>query len=589
MRQTLIRVLCLCLLATATVPALANASSDAATRLHALFEQEWQRDLAENPLGATYIGDARYNDRWPDLSAEARARREAAYRAVLTALDGIARADLSVADQLNYDLFRYEYQDRVDALPFQRHLYDLSPRDGVQTLNETAEIMPFNSSADFETWLARLRALPTYLAQFEQQLRDAAKSGHTQPRVIMERILPQLDMQLVDRAEDSPFFKRFTDFPPAITESEQQRLAASARQVIGELVVPAYRQFATTFREVYLPACRETAGLWDTPEGKAHYANRVRHHTTTALAPEQIHQIGLEEVARNRAEMQLVMDEVKFTGSLTEFFHFLRTDEQFYYKTPDELFRAYVYASKMVEGELPKLFGRLYRTPFGLRVIPDTSAPNTTTAYYSGPSIDGKRSGYYYVNLYRPEVRPKYEIEVLSVHEAVPGHHLQIALAQEQAGLPKFRRFGGFTAYIEGWALYSERLGYDLGLYQDPYSRFGQLTYDQWRSVRLVVDTGIHHLGWTRQQAIDYFKANAAKTEADIINEIDRYIAWPGQALAYKIGQLRILELRARAKAELGDKFDIRDFHDTLLATGAVPLEVMEQTMNAWLAARKAP
>jgi prolyl oligopeptidase len=307
------------------------------------------------------------------------------------------------------------------------------------------------------------------------------------------------------------------------------------------------------------------------------------------MTPERIHDIGLAEVARNRAEMLAIMKEVNFEGTLGEFFDHLRTDPQFYYSNPDELFRAYVYTAKMIEPELPRQFGRLYRTPFGLRAIPATSAPNTTTAYYSGPSVDGTRPGYYYVNLYRPEVRPKYEIEVLTAHEAVPGHHLQIALAQEQSALPRFRRFGGFTAYVEGWALYSERLGYELGLYRDPYSRFGQLTYDQWRSVRLVVDTGIHHMGWTRQQAIDYFLDNAAKTEADIINEVDRYIAWPGQALAYKIGQLKILELRDRAQSGLGDQFDIRAFHDAVLATGAVPLAVLERTVDDWIESRRQP
>jgi prolyl oligopeptidase len=287
--------------------------------------------------------------------------------------------------------------------------------------------------------------------------------------------------------------------------------------------------------------------------------------------------------------MLAVMREVGFTGTLGEFFSFLRSDPRFYYQTPEELFHAYVYTAKMIDPELPRLFGRLYRTPFGVRPIPATSAPNTTTAYYNGPSQDGTRPGWYYVNLYRPEVRPKYEIEVLTVHEAAPGHHLQIALAQELTDLPKFRRFADFTAYIEGWALYSERLGYDLGLYRDPYSRFGQLTYDQWRAVRLVVDTGIHHLGWTRQQAIDYFLANAAKTEADVINEIDRYISWPGQALAYKIGQLRILELRERARAALGPRFDLRAFHDAVLGSGAVPLDVLEAGIDTWIEARRQP
>jgi prolyl oligopeptidase len=282
--------------------------------------------------------------------------------------------------------------------------------------------------------------------------------------------------------------------------------------------------------------------------------------------------------------MQLIIDELEFDGSFTDFLEFLRTDPQFYYETPEELFDAYLAICKRIDPELVKLFGVLPRMPYGLRPIPDTIAPDTTTAYYSRPAADGSRAGYYYVNLYRPEVRPKYEMEVLSVHEAMPGHHLQIALQMELGNMPDFRRFSGFTAFTEGWGLYSESLGYELGLYKDPYSRFGALTYEMWRAVRLVVDTGMHYKGWTRQQAIDFFKANAAKTELDIVNEIDRYIGWPGQALAYKIGQLKMLELRRLAEDTLGDDFDIRAFHDTLLGGGALPLEVLEIRMQRWLA-----
>ena len=571
------------------VPAPAQAAEGATARLAALFEREWQRDLADDPLLATYRGDTRYDDRWPELTPTALKARDAANARVLSDLAAISREALSTADQLNYDLFRIEYENRVAAAPFHPEYYALTVRGGPQALNETVEQMPFEKVADFETWLRRMTALPTYLDQYSALLRRAATEHRTQPRVIMERVLPQLEMQLVGRPDDSPFFEKFRHYPDAIPDAQRLRLTSDARRVISDAVIPAYRRFTRMFRDEYLPACRDTVGIWDTPDGRAFYANRASYHTTTTLTPEQIHEIGLAEVARNRAEMLLVMKEVGFEGTLQEFFVHLRTDPKFYYATSDELFRAYVYASKMIEPELPRLFGKLYRTPYGLRVIPATSAPNTTTAYYNGPSIDGRRPGYYYVNLYRPEVRPKYEIEVLTVHEAVPGHHLQIALAQEQTDLPKFRRFYDVTAYTEGWALYSERLGYDLGLYKDPYSRFGQLTYDQWRAVRLVVDTGIHHMGWTRQQAIDYFLANAAKTEADVVNEIDRYIAWPGQALAYKIGQLKILELRERAKAALGERFDIRAFHDTLLATGAVPLEIVERTIDAWIETQRQP
>lgn len=570
-------------------PVMALPAEDATARLNALLEREWQRDLADDPLLASYRGDTRYDDRWPDISPEAQALRNAADAQALVDLASIPREALSSTDQLTRDLFRIEYENRVAVAPFHPEYYELRAREGPQSLNEIAENMPFEKTADYDNWLRRLAALPTYLDQYSDQLRRAAAAKRTQPRVIMDRVLPQLQMQLVDKPDDSPFFERFKQYADAVPEADRQRLTAEARRVIADAVVPSYRRFTSVFRDVYLPACRKSVGIWDTPDGRAFYANRARYHTTTNLTPRQIHEIGLKEVARNRAEMLAVMKEVDFQGTLQEFFQHLRTDPQFYYKTPDELFRAYVYTAKMIEPELPRLFGKLYRTPYGVRVIPATSAPNTTTAYYSGPSFDGRRPGYYYVNLYRPEVRPKYEMEVLTVHEAVPGHHLQIALAQEQADLPKFRRFYGVTAYVEGWALYSERLGYDLGLYKDPYSRFGQLTYDQWRAVRLVVDTGIHDMGWTRQQAIDYFMDNAAKTETDVVNEIDRYIAWPGQALAYKIGQLKILELRARAEAALGDRFDIRAFHDTILATGAVPLEIVERTVDDWIKAQRQP
>ena len=567
----------------------APSAEEATAGLHALFEREWERDLADNPLLATYRGDRRYDDRWPDLSPEAKSKRDAADAQVLVDLAGIPRDELPAAEQLNYDLFRYEYEDRIAAARFHPEYYEIRAREGPQSVNETAEQMPFETVAHYEAWLRRLEALPAYLDQYGEMLQRAAAEGHTQPRVIMERVQPQLAQQIPDRPEDSPFFKRFLTYPDAVSAADRERLTVAARKVIAESVIPAYRRFAAVFGHNYLPACRDTVGIWDTPDGQAYYANRARYHTTTSLTPEQIHEIGLAEVARNRAEMQQVMDEVGFKGSLDRFFEYLRTDPKFYYQTGDELFRAYAYITKVIDPELPRLFGKLYRTPFGLRPIPDLSAPNTTTAYYQGPSIDGTRPGYYYVNLYRPEVRPKYEMEVLTVHEAAPGHHLQIALAQEQTDLPKFRRFAGVTAYVEGWALYSERLGYDLGLYQDPYSRFGQLTYDQWRAIRLVVDTGMHHMGWTRQQAIDYFLANAAKTEADIVNEIDRYIAWPGQALGYKIGQLKIIELRERAKTALGDGFDIRAFHDTILATGAVPLDILESTVDAWIEGQKKP
>jgi uncharacterized protein (DUF885 family) len=568
--------------AAAAAPASASVAA-----LHRLFDSAWEQDLRDNPLAATYYGDPRFNDRWPDLSRAGLARGHDHDREALARLARIPRAALPPAEQLNYDLFKLKYAERMAAWPFHTEAYSIDARGGVQTLNELGEVMPFETVADYETWLRRLAALPTHLDETAALLGESARDGRTQPRVLMERVVPQLAMQLVDAPENSPFYQRFRQFPERIPPADRERLAAKARDVIGNTVVPAYRRFDRFFREQYLPACRTTVGIWDSPDGAAYYRNRIRHYTTTDLSAAEIHAIGLREVARNRAEMQKVMDEVGFKGTLPEFFEKLRTDPQFYYASADELFRAYVVTAKQIEPELPKLFGRLYRTPFGVRPIPATSAPNTTTAYYSGPSADGRRAGYFYVNLYRPEVRPKYEIEVLTSHESVPGHHLQIAIAQELGELPPFRRVAGYTAFVEGWGLYAERLGYDIGLYQDPYSRFGQLTYDMWRAVRLVVDTGIHAERWTREQAIAYFRDNAAKTETDIVNEIDRYIGWPGQALAYKIGQLKILALRAEAERTLGERFDVRAFHDAVLANGAVPLEVLEQKVHAWIASQR--
>ncbi len=574
-------------LLAASLIAAPHASLAADARLQALFDSAWEADLQDNPISADYLGDHRFADRWPDLTPAAFAARYARYAATLAELKAIPRAGLSNADKLNYDLFALDFQRRLDAQPFKPWLYEVArPRDGVQTSSEIAELLPFATVADYEAWIARLTKMGAYIDENIALLETAIREKRTQPRSIMERVPAQIALQIPANAEDSPFFEPFKRFPDGIGAEDRARLIGEAGRAIGEQVIPAFRRLDAFMRDKYLPACRTSDGIWDTPDGAAFYANRVAYHTTTNLTPEEIHATGLREVARIRAEMDEVIRKVGFNGSFEEFLTFLRTDPQFYYKTGDELYEAYAAMAKRIDPELVKFFGKLPRMPYGVRPIPMTSAPDTTTAYYQGPALDGSRAGYYYVNLYRPEVRPKYEMPVLTVHEAVPGHHLQIALAMEDKSLPLFRRNADYTAYIEGWALYSERLGEQMGLYDDPYAKFGQLTYDMWRAVRLVVDTGIHAKKWTRQQAIDYFKANAAKTEADIVNEVDRYIAWPGQALAYKIGQLRILDLRREAQAALGERFDIRAFHDALLSSGAVPLDVLSERMHKWIAAQ---
>ena len=383
--------------------------------------------------------------------------------------------------------------------------------------------------------------------------------------------------------QQSLYFKPLKKFPKDIPAGEQERLKKEAAAAIQERVIPAYRKFARFFDEEYFPACYGEVGAWQLPRGQELYALRAGHFTTTNLTPDEIHAIGLKEVARIRAEMEAIVKQVGFQGTFQEFLADLRTNKKFYYDDPSELMSGYLALCKRVDPQLTKLFKTLPRIPYGLEPIPAQIAPDTTTAYYRQPSADGLRPGTYFVNLYRPETRPKYEMEALSLHEAVPGHHLQLALQAELGELPPFRRYGGFTAFVEGWGLYAESLGDQLGCYEDPYSKFGQLTYEMWRAVRLVVDTGMHSKQWTREQAIDFFKQNTAKTELDIVNEIDRYIAWPGQALAYKIGELKIKELRERAKSKLGEKFDIREFHDVVLRQGAVPLDVLEQIVDEWL------
>jgi len=551
--------------------------------LHALFDSAWQRDLEEDPLAATQYGDRRYNNLLPDLSAAAIERSHQLDQKVLENLAKIPRASLPVAEQLNYDLFEREYKTRIANYPFKPWLYRFSHRESLPALSETAELISFDSTKDYEDWIGRLRRVGTYVDQSITLLEQGMREKRTQPKVIMNRVPVQIAKQLVQKPEDSPFYTPLRKFPAQVSSTDRQRLERDAQAAIREVVLPAYRRLDEFFAKRYLSKLRTTDGIWDTRDGAAYYQNRIQYHTTTNLTADEIHQIGLKEVERIHGEMEAIIARVGFKGSFQEFLTFLRQDPQFYYKTSDELFEGYASLAKRIDPQLVKLFGKLPRMPYGVRPIPMTSAPDTTTAYYQPSALDGSRAGYYYVNLYRPEVRPKYEMEVLTVHEAVPGHHLQIALQQELGDLPLFRRNSGYTAYVEGWALYSESLGDELGLYTDPYSKFGQLTYDMWRAVRLVVDTGMHARHWTRQQAIDFFKANAAKTDADIVNEIDRYISWPGQALAYKIGQLKIRALREEARQKLGDRFDIREFHDTVLATGAVPLDVLESTVHAWI------
>lgn len=552
--------------------------------LDKLFADEWEYGLREQPTFASHVGDSRYNDLWPDLSLSAIEKRQRHRQDLLKQFAGMETSSFAASDKLNYRLYRHQLEDQIAEHPFNFHLVPLDQRDGLQTEYTLGDSLVLRSVKDYEDWITRLENFGTYTDQTIALMRAGIQQKIVHPRVIMRRVPAQIRQQIVDEPTKSPYYNPLKKFPPAISAVDQTRLQKEGVAAIREHVVPAYERFLKFFESEYLPACFDEVGAWQLPQGQAFYAHRCRHFTTTRLTPDEIHNIGLAEVARIRKEMEEVQKQVKFAGTLAQFLEHLRTDKSQYYETPEELLSGYLALCKRIDPQLTKLFKTLPRIPYGLEPIPQQIAPDTTTAYYRQPSADGRRAGTYFVNLYRPETRPKYEMEALSLHEAVPGHHLQIAIATELENVPQFRKFTGFTAFVEGWALYAERLGPELGCYQDPYSRMGQLTYEMWRAVRLVVDTGMHEKKWTRDRAIQFFRENTAKTEQDIVNEVDRYIAWPGQALAYKIGEIKIRELRARAEKQLGEKFDVREFHDVILRQGAVPLQVLEEIVDEWLA-----
>jgi uncharacterized protein (DUF885 family) len=576
-----------CATASAVVPAAAPSASEDA-RFSALLEEEWEYGLRESPTVATFLGDPRYNDRLEDLSPEAIERREQHARELLQRLKGIDRARLSEAQQLNYDLFLLDAQQEVEGQRFPEEYLQLSQLGGVHTqLARLAQSMPKGTAKDYEDFVKRLRALPVLVDQSIALLRKGAEAGVTPPKVTLRDVAGLIRNQIVDVPEKSPIYTAaFAGLPPAL-QPEEARLRAEVAAAIGEAAVPAYRKLLAFFEAEYLPRARESVGMATLPDGEAWYAFRVKQQTTTDLTPEAIHELGMAEVRRIRAEMEKVKAEAGFPGELRGFFHVLRTDPRFYFTSREALLMAYRDMAKRVDPELPRLFRTLPRLPYGIRPVPEYSEKTTPTAYYQPGALEAGRAGYFYANTYDLAVRPKWEMDTLVLHEAVPGHHFQIALAQELGELPAFRRHGGYGAYTEGWGLYAESLGAELGLFQDPYARFGRLSSEMWRAIRLVVDTGLHHMGWTREQALFFFRENLGKSEHDITVEVDRYIVNPAQALTYKVGELKIQELRALAARELGPRFDVRAFHDVVLGAGALPLNVLEARVKAWVAREK--
>ncbi|RYD61861.1 MAG: DUF885 domain-containing protein, partial [Verrucomicrobiaceae bacterium] len=531
-----------------------EALADETQKLRAILDAEWEYAMEQSPTWASQMGDRRWNDKWPDISVAAKEARTRHAEEVLKRLNALDRSKLPPGEQVNLDLAKYEtnlsleeYAQRLWTLP-------LNQMGGVQTSDDLADSLRFETVKDYEDWIARMRALPAYIDQTIDLMRLGIAEKRTHAKIILRALPGQIGQQIVEKPEESPFFKPFKKISPTIPEAERERLQASAREAITQHVVPAYRKLREFVEKEYLPASTEAVGAWQWPNGESVYAFAAQRSTTTKLSPKELYELGIREVERIGREMQAIMDQVGWKGSRDEFFEHLRTDPKFFYKTAEELLDGYRATAKRIDPTLVRMFKTLPRMPYGVEPIPANVAPSSPTAYYRSPAADGTRAGIFFANLHRPGLRPKHEIMALCLHEAVPGHHLQIALAQELSELPKFRRYGGYTAYSEGWGLYAESLGTELGLYDDPYSKFGQLTFEAWRACRLVVDTGIHAMKWSRQQAIDYLTKNSAKTPFDAEIEIDRYIAWPGQALAYKVGELKIKELRAEATKALGDK-----------------------------------
>lgn len=574
------------LLLCGTVP---HAVADSAVeKLHQIFEDDWEFRLKENPQFATTVGDRRYNDKLGFATEQAAKRRADKVKGFLSRLDAIPRDQLPREEQVNYDIYKRLRQDELKEFEFKTYLMPITNRNGFHTeFPQLPDNVPLETVEDYENYIARLGAFKRYVTDHIDVMTEGIAEGYVLPAVVLEGIEGALEPHIVDDPKQSLLYKPFEAMPDHFSEADRERLRKDGEAAVRYSVVEGYTLFYDFMTKKYLPAARNDVGASSLPNGRAFYEYRVRRFTTLDMTPQDVHDIGQAEVKRIRAEMQKIIDSVHFDGTFADFLEFLRTDERFYVKSPEELMERTALVLKRMDGELPTLFKTLPRMPYGIKPVPDYIAPKTTTAYYNPPSGDGTKAGFYCVNTYDLRSRPTYEIQALSLHEAVPGHHLQIALQQEMNDVPLFRRFSGFTAFVEGWALYAERLGLECGFYQDPYDNFGRLTYEMWRACRLVVDTGIHYFGWSRQQAIDFMAANSALTLLNITTEVDRYIAWPGQALAYKTGELKIRELRAEAEQTLGSDFDVREFHDVVLGSGAVPLDVLEQKVEAWITSKK--
>ena len=551
-----------------------------------LFEEylaaQWDEDLKDSPIFASLLGDKRFNQDVTPNNIEYYQNRISILEEKKQKLKAFDFNELNSDNRLNYKLLNLNLDNAIEASSYPSYYMSLNQRGGVQSYYETGDRLVYSSKADYDDWLVRLSKYSDNINNTTNNLKEGLSKGYTQPKLVTRQVITQIDNLLNNDIDSHPYLKIFLSANDEyFINDEKNQLIDDAKELISNKIIPAYQELNEFLKNEYLPKSRDSIGLDGVPDGKKWYEYVARYHTTTNLTPDEIHEIGLSEVSRIRSEMEEIINDLKWDGDFKSFLNYLRTSPRFYYDNGEDLLNAYLIMAKKIDPLLPKIFKVFPRAPYGVIPIPDESAPFTTTAYYNGPAKG--RPGYFYANLYKPESRPKYEIPVLTVHEAVPGHHFQISLAQELENVPTFRRYLSFTAFVEGWGLYSEELGEFMGIYEDPYDKFGQLTYDMWRAIRLVVDTGMHYKGWSRDDAINLFLENTAKSQLDIENEVDRYIAWPGQALAYKIGQLKILELRLKSEKMLGDKYDIKDFHHEILKRGSVPLDILEDYINEWI------
>ena len=563
-----------------------------AERLNTLYAEYWEEFLKLNPIQATFQGDHRYDDQLPDFgSKQFRDEQRAFIQRWLDRVKAVGGDGLDGQALLSYEIFVRNGELALLAEQFPAWQLPVNQMGSIASyavlLGSGTSAQPFKTVKDYDNWLARANRLPVLMDTEIANMREGIAAGVVQPRVVMEKVLPQLDAIITDKPEDSQFWGPIANMPADFPAQDKARLTGAYRKLIAEALVPALKRQRDFIADEYLAKTRDTVGLAALPGGEAWYAFNARSSTTTDKTPAEIHQIGLDEVARIHGEMRKVMEEVGFKGSLQEFFKFMQTDKQFEFKSEDALLEHYRALETKVMAGVPKLFSLTPKAGFEIRPTEAFRAKSAAGGEYQSPSEDGSRPGVFYVNTYDLPTRKTWDAEDLFLHEAIPGHHFQLALQQELKDLPAFRRFGGETAFIEGWGLYSEGLGKELGVYTDPYSYFGRLQGELWRAVRLVVDTGLHSKGWTRQQVLDYMFANSSVSEPDAVAEAERYIAWPGQALAYKIGELKIKQLRAKAEKTLGDKFDIREFHAEVLKDGSVPLNVLEAKIDRWIASKK--